>query len=204
MEGAVYQLVIVMAGALAIVRGFRRGAARQMPALLALAFTVTVVRVVEPSAVQWLMSEWPSAAAEPGSGYIYGAVAAAMVFFPALMVMWALCNLLDFVLKRIDRGVLSSICGSFITLMIYMTCLSVALNLCAALYPEGNLVEVISHGDGNLAAEVMLISPPILAVPPYDTLLHEQQLDRARYISEYNSINKRVEVAFRLSFVSKV
>lgn len=178
-----YALIILLIAAMAVVWGFRRGFARQTPAIIGVAFGIICARLLAPGLHDVLYGAFPTAHGRVEEKFVYDSVSGGLVFFAVYMIFATVTSFIGKVLQRDDRSILDNISGSLFALFKYMLFTSIILNVLLALNLNSPLLKSARSDDGNIITEVMLISPSVLGGEDVEELSHEVQLEEAKKIS---------------------
>lgn len=179
-----WTLIILLLGAWAAVSGFRRGLARQTPAVIGTAFGIIGTRLLAPGLYHVFDGAFPSIHGRPEEIFVCCTLSTALVFFGIYFIFRAVTFFLSGVLASDNSTILDNLGGALFAMFKYTLFISVALNLLVALHPDSDLLRSARSYDGNTEFEVMLLSPAILGGEDIDDLFHRTQLEEAKKISE--------------------
>lgn len=183
MPNAVYHVIALLVAALAAVWGFRRGLARQTPAVIGVAFGLVCARLLGPGLVDVLYGAFPSVHGKVEQKFVYDTLSNAMVFFGIYAIFRTVTGFLGKVMASDDRTILDNIAGSLFGMFKYLLFLSIIFNFMAATNPRGELMRNVKADDGNVVEEVMLLGPALMGGEDALDLRHKLQLEEAKKIS---------------------
>ncbi len=179
-----YQIIIFVVTAFAIIHGFRRGFACQVPSAVGTAFGIVCARIFMVPAMGILREAFPSHTGCVEDCAFYGVCACIIVFFMAYGVFTVLTSFTGRVLAGRPYNVVSHICGALFTLFKWLLFLSLAYNFILALTPRSELLRAGKSDDGNAVELVMLMGSSILGFESVETLAHKVQIEDAKKISQ--------------------
>lgn len=183
MSAWLLSLIAIAIVALSLLSGFRRGFVKQLPRLAGLLFGIVCTHIFREPLQQHLMQILPFEQGRPETEFIYSTLACALIFIIVYPVFTFATRLVFAVFKKGEHSIVDSITGALLSLVIYMTFLSLAFNLTICMRPRSELSKSMQHSDANIISEVLLIAPALLGSQSPDELAHLQQLDDARRIS---------------------
>lgn len=172
-----------MVAAISAVWGFRRGLARQTPAVIGTAFGIICARILAPGLFDVIFDQCRFIHDHVEENFACYAMANGIIFFAVYFVFRLITSFLGKVLQRDDRTILDNIGGALFALFKYLLMLSILLNILLSLNMQSELLKAARSDDGNIVTEVMLISPSLLGGEDVEELSHEVQLEEAKKIS---------------------
>lgn len=179
----IYQLIVLIVAAAALIIGFRKGLARQTPAVIGVAFGIISGRLLAPGLNDVLYGAFPSVHGKVEQTFVYDTIASTLVFTGICLVFRVVTSFLGDVMKRDDRTILDNIAGAVYALFEYMLITSIVLNMGVALNRNSSLLRHVKSDDGNAIEEVMLLAPALLGGEDVVDLSHRIQLEEAKKIS---------------------
>lgn len=182
MEAFYYILVFVVV-VVSILRGFRRGFARQVPALIAMLFGIVCAELLGPGLAQILYGALPDVHGKVAEPYVYSIVSRGLVYLGIYSIFRALLSFLSTAFGRKDRTILNNIGGALMSLFNYIMMLSITFNFVIAFSMGGPLLRYVRSDDGNIVEEVLLMAPALFGGPDAVDLAHLIQLEEAKKIS---------------------
>lgn len=183
MQDVIYHIIVLAVAALAAVHGFRRGLARQTPAVIGLAFGIVCARLLAPALIGTLQGALPMVHGHVEEQFAYDTLSTGIVFGLIYVLFATITSFLGKVLTRDDRTILDNMAGAVFALFKYMLVLSIIYNLGVAVNPRSALLRSVRSDDGNVVEEVMLLSPALLGGQDVEELSHRIQLEEAKKIS---------------------
>lgn len=183
MSAWLLSLIAIATVALSLVTGFRRGFVRQLPRLAGLLFGMVCAHIFREPLQQHLMQIYPFEQGRAETEFIYSTLACALIFIIVYPVFTFATRVVFAVFKKGEHSIADSITGALLSLVIYMTFLSLAFNLIICMRPRSELSRSMQHSDANIISEVLRVAPALLGSQSPDELAHLQQLDDARRIS---------------------
>ena len=178
-----YALIILAVAAFATVWGFRRGLARQTPALIGTAFGIVSARILGPGLFDVLYNTFTSPHGHVEQNFVYFSFANGIIFLVIFSVFAFVTAFLGKALKRDDRTILDNLGGGLYALFNALLITSLLLNMLLSIDLHSGLLKAAKSDDGNIVTEVMLISPALLGGDDVEDLEHEVQLEEAKKIS---------------------
>lgn len=146
-----FEIFLIIFSLIAIVWGAWVGLIRQLGSIAGIVLGILACRLFGDDAARWLASM-----AESGSSRtLLTVLAYIVVFLLAYFSAWAVARLVRAAAKKMQLGVLDRLCGAVFKLFLFIFCLSLALNLWAAIAPD------LSPG-GRWAHRVEKVAPRIL------------------------------------------
>lgn len=184
-------LLIVTVLAIAGTRGYKKGAARQLPSLLAIIVGILAVRIVEAPWEAVLRGALPFDREGAASEFVYGNISASTIFLGIYIIIFTPCLFLSNTLRLLPVEILGKICGAGLAIVKATFWLSLFLNLWMSLRPyDKGVMHSAEAGDGNLIAAVMWVSPMLFGTPDTGDLHHAFQLEQARQFERARGIGK--------------
>lgn len=146
-----FEIFLIIFAAIAIVWGAIVGLIRQLGSIAGIVLGILACRLFGQDAAYWLASM-----AESGSSRaLLTVLAYVVVFLVAYLCAWAVARLVKVAAKKMQLGVLDRLCGAVFKLFLFMFCLSLAMNLWAAIAPD-------LSPTGKWAHRVEKVAPRIL------------------------------------------
>lgn len=183
MQDVIYHIIVFAVSALAAVWGFRRGLARQTPAVIGVAFGIVSARLLAPGLLDVLHGAFPMVHGHVEERYAYDTLSTGIVFGLIYVLFSTITSFLGKVMASDDRTIVDNIAGAVFALFKYLLFLSIAYNLMVAVNPRSALLRSVRSDDGNAVEEVMLLSPALLGGQDVEELSHRIQLEEAKKIS---------------------
>lgn len=178
-----YQLIVLLTAAAAIILGFRHGLARQTPAAIGVAFGIVSARLLAPGLYGILYGALDMVHGSVAEEYTIDTLSTAIIFISVYYIFKTVTLLVGKVLSKGPKSILDNIGGAVFGLFRYLLMLSVAYNTALALWPDCGLMKFAKSDDGNAVEEVMLLSPALLGGQDVVELSHRIQLSEAKKIS---------------------
>lgn len=183
MNEAVYHIIVIAVGAIAVVSGFRKGFTGQVSGILGLAFGTVCAHVFDVQAEEFLRALLPGLAGRPGSAFIYSVGSAALVYLAVYIFFRMLTRILRSAMQVFYVGLLDSLMGAAFCLLKYMLMISIIYNLILCVNPSSPLLRYANADDGNVVECVMMLAPGLLGCGSVQDLSHLLQLREAKKIS---------------------
>ncbi len=178
-----YHIIALLVATIALVKGFRKGFARQIPKFLGFCFGVICARIFRVPVVEGLHTLLPWFAASVKCTYIYDILATSLVFILVYGIFSFITGFLKYVTGRLGGGMLDSLAGAVFTFVRYILYLSISYNFLLCWQSDSVLLKSAQSDDGNIIEEVMLVAPAILGGEDVEDLAHKLQLEEAKKIS---------------------
>lgn len=178
-----YHVIVLIAAAFSAIWGFRRGFMRELPSLIGLAFGIISARLLTPALNEILYGAFPAVHGKVEQVYVYDTVSSTIIFLLVYFIFVAITGFIGRMLQSSDRSILDNIGGSIVCIFKYLFFISIAFNLLLASKKESGLLGLVKSGDGNIASEIMLLSPVLMGTEDAEELAHKIQLEEARKIS---------------------
>lgn len=179
----VYHLIAIIVLILGVTRGFRKGFFRQLPLFIGFSFGVVCARLFSAPVMDAISDLIPSLNSKVECDYVCSSIARGLIFLFVYEIFSIVTGFLKMLFKKIDSGILDSICGMVFGAVRYLLILSIILNWLLCVRPRGTLLKYAKSDDGNIIEEVMLIAPAILGGESVEDLAHLLQLEDAKCIS---------------------
>ena len=179
----IYHLIVLLASALAIFWGFRRGMVRMVPSAIGIAFGVICARIFAPPLEDVLKDTFPGAVDTIYENFYYDSISTFIIFFIAYFLFKLPFMFLGRLLFGGDWTILNNIAGAIFSLFKVLFGISMVFNLLVATNHKSPLLKTVKSDDGNVVQGVMLISPSILGGEDVIELSHKIQLEEAKKIS---------------------
>lgn len=192
MSEAAYHIVVIVVGAVAVIKGFHSGFTGQISGVLGFAFGTVCTHVFSDqaeAATRWLL---PGIEGHVGAGFIYSVISAALVYIVVYLLFKMLTRVLKSAMQVFYVGMLDKLLGSAFCLTKYMLLLSIVYNLIVCVNPSSQLMKYATSDDGNVVECVMLLAPGLLGCHSFEDLSHLLQLREAKKIS--HNINNNPSV----------
>lgn len=183
MGDVIYQIIVIIVAAVAVVKGFRKGFTGQVAGVLGFAFGAVCAHVFGDDMGQLLQSWFPSIRHAVGSPFIYGLLSAVVVYLVVYLLFGMLAKLFRSILQSFGVGMLDSIFGSAFCLLKYMIFLSIVYNLILCINPDSRLLDYARADDGNVVECVLLLGPSVMGCLDCEDFSHLLQLKEAKKIS---------------------
>lgn len=183
MIDAAIHLLVLIAGAAGLIRGYRSGFTGQVASVLGIAFGAVAAQAFGDMAEEWLRGVWPSLADYPASGFLYSLTAYTLVFGSVCALFWLIGRLLAGIMKFFKTDLLNSVGGALFCALKYLFFLSLVYNLIGGVFPHSRIMKYGKADDGNLVEFVMLIAPRVIGCMDCEDLSHIIQLRDAKKIS---------------------
>ncbi len=177
--------IAVLAGCMfGIFRGWRRGLGGLIPLLLGLTFGIVLAHIGGPWSERIVAGSLFGGGEECRQSYVAGNLGRGALFAVGSLSVGWLTKVIGKLVGRLSIGLINSLAGSMVGLFYWLMWLSVMLNGLLAVWPACGLESCGDRGDGNLLAEVMLMSPALLGTEDVCELWHSCRLRDARKISQ--------------------
>lgn len=181
-----YQIVIFIVTAFAIIHGFRRGFTRQIPSLVGISFGAVCSHIFVAPVASILADGFPGRVGHVEQEAFYSVAACTLIFFLAYAIFTTLTALTGRAMNPRSATILNNIAGAVMNLFKYLLFLSIAYNFILVLNPRGDLLKAGKSDDGNAVELVMLMGSGVLGFESVETLAHKVQVEDARKISYGN------------------
>lgn len=127
-----FEIFLIIFSLIAIVWGAAAGIIAQLGSIAGIVLGIVACRLLGHQAAYWLGS-----IAESGSSRtLLSILAYILVFIVAYFGAWALGRLAKAAAKKMQLGFLDRLCGAAFKLFLFIFCLSLAMNLWAAIAPD--------------------------------------------------------------------
>lgn len=181
-ESAALHILVILAAGVALIRGWRKGLARQTGDVLALAFGTVSAYVASPVLAADVLQLVPA-----GEGwcaeYVVSTLPACLVFAGVALLVRLCAFPVGRLLHNLWKSILDRLFGAAFCLLWWMMWLSVGFNLFLCWQPDSKLANLGGRDDGNAVEEVMLLAPALLGCSDVEDLWHLRRLEEAKYIS---------------------
>lgn len=184
--GALYHLLIVVAGISGILFGFRKGLLRQTAGLLGIALGIVADRIFHSSVAEILSTAWGAGADGICGRFLVSVISTLLVFSVFYFSMVFLGKAVGRILSVIGGGLLDSIAGALSGLFQAILLLSFCYNVVIGMDENSCLLKYGTDDDGNLAEGVLLLAPALFDCESYTDLARRVQLREAKKISDNN------------------
>ncbi|MDE6338630.1 MAG: CvpA family protein [Muribaculaceae bacterium] len=178
-----YQLIAIIVIIMGLMKGYRKGFFRQIHLLIGFCFGVVCARLFSAPVEDALQDMIPSLGSKAECEYVCSSISRGLVFLFVYEIFSVCTSFLKLLFRSFSSGVLDSLAGMVFTTVRYLLILSIILNWVLCVRPRGDLLRYAKSDDGNIAEEVMLISPAILGGESVEDLAHTLQLEDAKCIS---------------------
>lgn len=179
----IYLLIIFVVAALSAVWGFNRGLARQVPAIIGVAFGIISARLLAPGLVDIIYGAIPSVHGKVEQTFVYDTVSTAGIFVVVYVVFKSVTGFIGKVFDKKEHTILNNIGGAVFGMFRYLLGVAIAFNMWVAIDRDSQLLKYVKSDDGNAVEEIMLLSPALLGGEDVDELSHRIQLEEAKKIS---------------------
>lgn len=179
----IYHLIVMSVAAFAVVRGFRRGFARQLHSVIGMAFGIVSARLLSPALYDVIYGALPSVHGHVEERFVCDTISSTIVFTSVYLVFTTVTSFLSKVMQSDERTLVDNLGGAVYQFFKWMMFVSVAFNFLLALNPESELIKCAKSDDGNAVEEVMLLAPALLGGENVEDLSHRIQLEEAKKIS---------------------
>lgn len=181
-ESAALHILVILAAGVALIRGWRKGLARQTGDVLALAFGTVSAYIASPLLAADVSQLVPAAEAW-SRDYIVSALPSCLVFMGVAVLVRLCASPVGRLLHHLWKSILDRLFGAAFSLLWWMMWLSVGFNLFLCWQPDSRLASLGGRDDGNAVEEVMLLAPALLGCSDVEDLWHLRRLEEAKYIS---------------------
>lgn len=179
----IYHLAVLLTAAFSLIVGFRKGFARQIPSLIGFAFAIVSCRLLSPGLENILYGAFPSVHGKVEETFVYDTLSTAIIFTAVYFIFKTITSFIGKILQKGDHGILDNLGGAVVSGTVYLTAISIVLNLMVALNRDSVLLKYVKSDDGNVVEETMLLSPALLGGEDVMELSHKLQLEEAKKIS---------------------
>lgn len=183
MSSWLLSLIAIATIGLSVIAGYRRGFRRQIPRLLAFLFGAVCAHIFAIPVENYLREAWPDRIGITETVFIYTTLSRGFLFIVVYIVIVYTTGFLGRLLARPESGVINGISGALLSLLIWLTFLSLSYNFMICMSPRSALTKSLQDTDGNIIQEVLYIAPVFIGSQDPDTLSHLQQLEDAGRIS---------------------
>lgn len=183
MSEASYHIIVIIVGALAVVKGFHSGFTGQVSGVLGFAFGTVCTHVFSDQADAFMRAVMPWLSGRVGAGFIYSVTSSALVYGVVYLLFKVFTKVLRSAMQVFYVGMLDKLLGAGFCLMKYMLVLSIFFNLIVCVDSSSPLMKCANADDGNVVEGVMLLAPGLLGCHSFEDLAHLIQLREARKIS---------------------
>lgn len=183
MLNVIYHMIAVGVAGASVVVGFRRGLARQTPAVIGVAFGIVSARLLAPGLDEVLYGAFPSVHGKVEERFLYDTLSTGLVFFSIYAIFRTVTSFLGKVMASGDKSILDNLAGALFGLFKWILFLSIFFNFICGASEGSDLRRCARSDDGNIAEEVMLLAPTLLGGEDVVDLSHKIQLDEAKKIS---------------------
>lgn len=184
MTDAVFHIIAIFVALLGVVRGWRRGLTGLVTSVLGLAFGVVCAHIFCDAAAEMVEGLLPKGLSGRSGYYLASNLAAGAIYFIVYWLFRTITKIIRDALGEGSTALLNSLLGALFCVANYLLMLSVAYNIGVGLNPEGRLMRYGKADDGNIIEAVMWIAPAALGSESFGEFAHEEQLRKARTISE--------------------
>lgn len=179
----IYHIIVFVITAVMAVVGFRRGLARQTPAIIGVALGVVSTRLLAPPVYTLLEGAIPWLDGRVEEEFVYDTIADSLVFLSVYAIFRTLTGFLSKIMALGGSSLLDSMGGALFSIFKSLMFLSIAYNLICCFSKDSPLLDYVRSDDGNVVEGVMLISPSLLGGEDVLELRHKIQLEEAKKIS---------------------
>ena len=183
MDKGIFQIIILIIGFVAVVRGYRRGLTGQICGLMGMAFGVVCCLIFTLPLSEFLKTIMPPLVSFPFPPFVYSILSSTLIYFIVFWVFRFLSSILNSAFKIFGLGMLNRLFGSAFCLLKYLIPLSIIFNLILCIKPDSALLDYSKADDGNLVQAVLMLAPNLLDCLSVDDLSHALQLLDAKKIS---------------------
>lgn len=182
MTAVILNILVIALCAWWVCRGWSRGAPCQMPAMLGWGAGILVVHLASP----WLAAQLAGGGMD--TQFVDGDLTARWLAvllsygFTAMVVTLA-ASPLTTLLRMVKSDVLGGIFGSVLSLLRWITVLSIVLNLWAAADQDCLALSIADGGDGGVVEGVMHVAPLLTGENDFEEIVVRRQLREAKTIS---------------------
>lgn len=183
MGEAVYHILVIVVGLVAMAKGFRRGLTRQVSGVLGFVFGIVAARAMGPDLDVWLMGWVPEFYEPVAKGFFFSTLSYGLIWSGSILVFSSLTVILNVVLGYLPVGIMNSIAGSAFALLKYLMFLSLLFDLALCRPDQSPLMHCVRHDDGNLVDGVVRLAPKVLGSMSAEEYVLRVQLWEAKSIS---------------------
>lgn len=169
--------------ALALIVGFRKGAVRQIPSIIGFVMGAMSAHIFFEPVTRGLMDTFPYFLGRTETVYFYSTIGCGLVFVVVFLIFRLVTGFITLAFRHRESGVLDGIAGSAVSLIIYVTFLSLAFNWMVCFRPRSEAMQSMKAMDANIVEEVMMVAPLMIGSQTPEELRHLQQLEDASRIS---------------------
>lgn len=185
MTDALFHIIAIFVALLGVVRGWRRGLTGLVTSVLGLAFGVVCAHIFCDAAGEIAEGILPRQLMARSGWYLASNLGAGAVYFLVFLLFSTITKVIRDALDDGSTALLNSLLGAIFCVANYLLMLSVAYNIGVGLNPEGRLMRYGRADDGNIIEAVMWIAPAALGSESFGEFAHEEQLRKARTISQW-------------------
>lgn len=178
-----YQLLVIVVLAIAVLRGAKKGIIGQIDSLLGLGFGITACRLLKGKVAYEIVTLWPATTNTPDTMFLPEALACAFLFMLFYALMASLRPLLRRIFCKLEVGVGNVMLGVVLSVIKYIVMLSLIYNIVIGLNPNSSLMKDACSDDGNLCEGVLMVAPALMNTHNFENLAHEKQMLEASKIS---------------------
>lgn len=189
-----YPVIVLLLIAISAVWGFRRGLARQTPAVIGTAFGIICTHILTPGLNEVMQGAFTMVHGHPEEKFVYDTISSAIIFISIYLIFRTVTFFLANVFNMENSTILDNLGGALFALFKNMLILSIILNLIVALNIKSSLLRTARSSDGNTVFEVMMLSPAVLGGEDVEDLFHKVQLEEAKKISMNENKNTTIRV----------
>lgn len=194
MEGGIYQVIVLIVAAYALMKGFRRGIAGQICGVMGMAFAIVCSYLFSGEVAENLRMVFPKTGNYPFPSFLYSIVASALIYTFVYYCFKIFTRILRNAMRIFRLGMLDKLAGAAFSLFKYMLGLSLIYNLILCVKPDSPLMQYSRADDGNMVASVLMLAPDILGSLSVEDLSHAMQLLDAKKIScNFKSSNSVID-----------
>lgn len=173
-----FTLVMLLAGCLS---GIRRGITGQLGSLTGTVFGIVASGLLWRDTALWIARTWPLTASRPPvTIFLPAALACALIFFGAYLLLMPLGPALRIIMRPLGKGPLNAVCGAVWGVVKWAVIMSFFFNILIGADHSSSLMTASMHGDGNISTGVLLLAPALTGAPDCDELAYRIQLMEAR------------------------
>lgn len=170
------------------IRGYRRGFTGLAPSVLAFACGAVVANVcaeaAAPTVFGWLPQRYDATEASFVASFIPGAV----LYVITYSIVEFVTGILRRILGVIGFGILNSLAGALFGAFNVTVWVSLLFNFYVCINPQTSLLDSLTHDDGNIIAQVLLVAPAVVGAESPADFSHKIQMREARKISRADVI----------------
>jgi len=165
------------------VKGYRRGFTGLAPSVLAFACGAVVAHICSeaaaPTVFGWLPVRYDSIEAAFVASFLPGAVLYVLTY----CIVEFVTDILRRILGVFGFGILNALSGALFGAFNCMVWVSLLLNFWVCINPSTSLLDSLTHDDGNLIGQILLIAPAVVGSESPADFSHELQVRDAKKIS---------------------